>query len=128
MFGNGKITRTHGEHRGGEVLRCSFCSKTQDDVKKLIAGPADFICDECVSVCADIMADDTGSEALGQDSPEGRRWQARALMLTGTPDVCGLCGRLAIVGEMLLIGSRGSLCGECADVVEDALAQGKPAS
>jgi ATP-dependent Clp protease ATP-binding subunit ClpX len=41
-----------------EVLRCSFCNKDQNDVRKLIAGPTVFICDECVEVCNDIIADD----------------------------------------------------------------------
>src|SRR5262245_22383718 len=39
-------------------LRCSFCNKLQDEVPKLIAGPGVFICDECVEVCNDIIADD----------------------------------------------------------------------
>jgi ATP-dependent Clp protease ATP-binding subunit ClpX len=42
----------------GEILRCSFCNKDQNDVRKLIAGPTVYICDECVEVCNDIIADD----------------------------------------------------------------------
>ena len=45
-----------------EVLRCSFCNKDQNDVRKLIAGPTVFICDECVEVCNDIIADDNRFE------------------------------------------------------------------
>ena len=45
-----------------EVLRCSFCNKDQNDVRKLIAGPTVFICDECVEVCNDIIADDNRYE------------------------------------------------------------------
>jgi len=45
-----------------EVLRCSFCNKDQNDVKKLIAGPTVFICDECVEVCNDIISDDNRFE------------------------------------------------------------------
>ena len=45
-----------------ETLRCSFCNKDQNDVRKLIAGPTVFICDECVDVCNDIIADDRRSE------------------------------------------------------------------
>ncbi|MDR0311904.1 MAG: ATP-dependent Clp protease ATP-binding subunit ClpX [Acidobacteriota bacterium] len=41
-----------------EILRCSFCSKSQSDVKKLIAGPSVYICDECVDICNDIISDD----------------------------------------------------------------------
>ncbi|RMH32532.1 MAG: ATP-dependent Clp protease ATP-binding subunit ClpX [Nitrospirae bacterium] len=39
-------------------LRCSFCGKTRDQVRKLIAGPAVYICDECVGLCNDIMAEE----------------------------------------------------------------------
>ena len=48
-----------------EILRCSFCNKDQNDVRKLIAGPTVFICDECVDVCNDIIADDNRSETKG---------------------------------------------------------------
>jgi len=40
------------------ALRCSFCNKTQNEVKKLIAGPNVYICDECVEVCGDIIAEE----------------------------------------------------------------------
>ncbi len=43
---------------GDDALRCSFCSKSQREVKKLIAGPTVFICDECVDICLDIIAED----------------------------------------------------------------------
>jgi ATP-dependent Clp protease ATP-binding subunit ClpX len=39
----------------GDILRCSFCNKNQRDVKKLIAGPTVYICDECVDICLDII-------------------------------------------------------------------------
>ena len=51
-----------------EVLRCSFCNKDQSDVRKLIAGPTVFICDECVEVCNDIIADDNRFENRGTKS------------------------------------------------------------
>ena len=50
----------------GEVLRCSFCNKDQNDVRKLIAGPTVFICDECVDVCNDIIADDNRSDTKSE--------------------------------------------------------------
>ena len=52
----------------GEI-RCSFCNKTQDQVKKLIAGPAGvYICDECVDICADIIEEEFEDEpAAAQD-------------------------------------------------------------
>ena len=48
-----------------KILRCSFCNKDQNDVRKLIAGPTVFICDECVEVCNDIIADDNQFESKG---------------------------------------------------------------
>jgi len=46
-----------------ELLRCSFCNKTQREVRKLIAGPNVYICDECVDICLDIIAEDRAREA-----------------------------------------------------------------
>ena len=40
------------------ILYCSFCGKSQHEVRKLIAGPTVFICDECVELCMDILKDD----------------------------------------------------------------------
>lgn len=49
-------------------LTCSFCGKSQDEVKKLIAGPAVYICDECIELCNDIIAEEIRMEdALGPD-------------------------------------------------------------
>ncbi|MDH3785972.1 MAG: hypothetical protein OEV00_11675, partial [Acidobacteriota bacterium] len=42
------MSRKKGE---GEGLKCSFCNKSQRDVRKLIAGPTVYICDECVDIC-----------------------------------------------------------------------------
>jgi ATP-dependent Clp protease ATP-binding subunit ClpX len=47
----------------GDVLRCSFCNKNQRDVKKLIAGPTVYICDECVDICLDIIAEERNKES-----------------------------------------------------------------
>jgi len=46
----------------GEVLRCSFCGKSQDEVKRLIAGPAAYICDECIDLCNDIILEEGAAE------------------------------------------------------------------
>jgi ATP-dependent Clp protease ATP-binding subunit ClpX len=53
-----------------DVLRCSFCSKSQNDVKKLIAGPTVYICDECVDVCNEIIADDVVTSPVGEKLPK----------------------------------------------------------
>ena len=43
---------------GGELVKCSFCGKSQKQVKKLIAGPGVYICDECIDLCNDIIAEE----------------------------------------------------------------------
>ena len=42
----------------GELLKCSFCGKTQKQVKKLIAGPGVYICDECIDLCNEIIEEE----------------------------------------------------------------------
>ena len=49
------------------TLYCSFCGKSQHEVRKLIAGPTVFICDECVELCMDIIREETKSSALKSD-------------------------------------------------------------
>ena len=50
---------------GEKVLYCSFCGKSQHEVKKLIAGPSVFICDECIELCNDIIRDEVPAEVGG---------------------------------------------------------------
>jgi ATP-dependent Clp protease ATP-binding subunit ClpX len=52
---------------GEKTLYCSFCGKSQHEVKKLIAGPSVFICDECIELCNDIIRD----EAPAVEAPKG---------------------------------------------------------
>ena len=47
---------------GGGTLKCSFCGKSQNDVRKLIAGPTVYICDECIELCNDIIAEEWEEE------------------------------------------------------------------
>ena len=51
-----KLERATGQ-RLPKALHCSFCGKSQQEVAKLIAGPFVFICDECVAMCNDVVAD-----------------------------------------------------------------------
>jgi len=58
------MAKETGKH--GSNLICSFCGKTQDEVRKLVAGPSVYICDECVDLCNDILTEeleDVGSKA-----------------------------------------------------------------
>ena len=50
-------------NKGYEKIRCSFCGKSEDQVRKLIAGPGDvYICDECINVCSEIVEEELGEE------------------------------------------------------------------
>ena len=57
---------TSGE--SGKLLYCSFCGKSQNEVRKLIAGPSVFICDECVDLCNDIIREEIQEAAAEGDS------------------------------------------------------------
>jgi ATP-dependent Clp protease ATP-binding subunit ClpX len=68
------------KNNGDEALRCSFCNKSQNDVRKLIAGPTVFICDECVRVCNDIIEDDQTVEAEGKIHPLPKPHEVKAYL------------------------------------------------
>ncbi|HVB04870.1 MAG TPA: ATP-dependent Clp protease ATP-binding subunit ClpX [Acidimicrobiales bacterium] len=59
---------------GGELVKCSFCGKSQKQVKKLIAGPGVYICDECIELCNDIIEEELAesSEVSFEDLPKPR--------------------------------------------------------
>ncbi|HSO24245.1 MAG TPA: ATP-dependent Clp protease ATP-binding subunit ClpX [Chondromyces sp.] len=75
--------------REGDVLRCSFCGKSQHEVRKLIAGPTVYICNECVEVCLDIIAEDRVHEA-----------KARQQVLPKPPEVKAFIDEYVIGQEM----------------------------
>ncbi|MFZ0371573.1 MAG: ClpX C4-type zinc finger protein, partial [Halobacillus sp.] len=43
-------------------LKCSFCGKSQEQVRKLVAGPGVYICDECIELCTEIVEEELGNE------------------------------------------------------------------
>ncbi|HUO47610.1 MAG TPA: ATP-dependent Clp protease ATP-binding subunit ClpX [Acidimicrobiales bacterium] len=59
---------------GGDLVKCSFCGKSQKQVKKLIAGPGVYICDECIDLCNDIIAEELAesTELSFEDLPKPR--------------------------------------------------------
>ena len=54
----------------GADLLCSFCGKSQEEVKKLIAGPSVYICDECIELCNEIIAEEYEKEEAGKEGPD----------------------------------------------------------
>ncbi|HEX8720621.1 MAG TPA: ATP-dependent Clp protease ATP-binding subunit ClpX [Pyrinomonadaceae bacterium] len=55
--------------RTDDTLRCSFCGKSQNEVKTLIAGPTVYICNECIDICNEIITDDQQAEAVASRPP-----------------------------------------------------------
>ncbi|MBK1693764.1 ATP-dependent protease ATP-binding subunit ClpX [Chromatium weissei] len=69
----------HGKSDEGKLLYCSFCGKSQHEVRKLIAGPSVFICDECVELCNDIIREEM-QDSVGENIshlPKPREIKAR---------------------------------------------------
>ncbi|ADE12032.1 ATP-dependent Clp protease ATP-binding subunit ClpX [Sideroxydans lithotrophicus] len=59
---------TSDKNKGDKLLYCSFCGKSQHEVRKLIAGPSVFVCDECIALCNDIIREETQSSIGGDKS------------------------------------------------------------
>lgn len=59
-----KVSGKNGGGEGKNTLYCSFCGKSQHEVRKLIAGPTVFICDECVELCMDIIREESKSSLV----------------------------------------------------------------
>ncbi len=62
--------RTNGESGNNKLLYCSFCGKNQHEVRKLIAGPSVYICDECVELCNDIIREEVKDVAPKKSKDE----------------------------------------------------------
>jgi ATP-dependent Clp protease ATP-binding subunit ClpX len=60
MFPRGEKMFKFNDEKG--QLKCSFCGKTQDQVRKLVAGPGVYICDECIELCTEIVEEELGTE------------------------------------------------------------------
>ena len=98
-------------------LRCSFCGKAQSEVRKLIAGPTVFICDECVDVCRDIIADDMHANDVEPPLPLPKG------ALHGPPVQCALCSTFVPSSDVIPIPHRGVVCLGCVGDVEAAIAE-----
>jgi ATP-dependent protease Clp ATPase subunit len=106
-------------------LHCSFCNKTEDDVRKLIAGPTVYICDECVAVCVGILADDrrAGREAAATGStpgasPSTKDWPSSDAW-------CAFCGNVATLETALVIENRTLLCESCVEAIAATAAEAR---
>src|SRR5439155_527480 len=76
--------------KGGKPYRCSFCGKSQDQVRKLIAGQGVYICDECITLCREIVDEEfmetPKARTLGAKVPSPRRINEILLRLIQAAD------------------------------------------
>jgi hypothetical protein len=117
MWHRGKKTQAGVQPGPQDDLRCSFCSKGRAQVAKLIAGPNVYICDECVSLCDDILAEERDKLDAARESvaPQVPRPAARPVISTGL--LCALCRFPVEVGGFITIPDRGPLCAACLDAI-----------
>jgi ClpX C4-type zinc finger len=92
-------------------LICSFCGKDQDQVRKLIAGPSVYICDECVDLCNDILEGE-----CEQETPAGQAPQQGTVF--NRDSRCALCHLPKPSEELLAVPERGLICTVCLDAVK----------
>ena len=93
---------------------CSFCGKTAEQVRRLIAGPRVYICDECVDLCNEII-----EREVERESPAGHPAVTPATVYLVAS--CALCRLPKPNEELVGIPDRGFICALCAPVVRSAL-------
>jgi hypothetical protein len=85
------------------LTRCSFCTKSEDEVRKLFAGPTVWICNECIDLCNDIIAEEA-EDAEDAEDAMGERGHR-----------CSFCGKHADEVGKLIAGPTVYICNECID-------------
>ncbi|MBA3693981.1 MAG: hypothetical protein H0X15_16030 [Acidobacteria bacterium] len=85
-----------------ELLRCSFCGKSQSEVKKLIAGPNVNICGECATALASLPKNATPAEVRSES--------------------CSFCGKRAREVDVVLGSEQVRICIECLDICQEIIA------
>jgi len=103
----------------GKTYTCSFCGKSQDEVRKLIAGPTVYICDECIDLCNDIIAEEVDHEAQleGPASP---------VSSPNAPTWCRVCQLPKPAEEVVAVPELGFVCHRCVDMIRAATDESEP--
>jgi hypothetical protein len=96
-----------------EGVKCSFCGKHQDEVRKIIAGPNVYICDECIDLCNDIIEQECEAE-------EGRGEPPPPSESLATSAACIVCCLPKPMEEVVPLPERGFICAGCVEAVRTA--------
>ena len=100
-------------------LDCTFCGKSQGEVRKLIAGPTVYICDECIKLCNDIIAEKAGKPPL-EDQPRSDKEERTGGTMTLR---CSFCGKQQHEVQTLIAGPSAYICDECIGLCNDIIAE-----
>src|SRR5262249_39061186 len=106
--------KKHDDSSKPPELRCSFFGKKQDEVKCLVAWPAAYICDECIDICNEIIAEKRADQ---QFNPA-----AKADIVVEGGGICSFCQTVLPDSKMLMVPERGQLCPVCVKATRAALA------
>jgi hypothetical protein len=108
MFGRKKQSM---DDQAGQILfRCSFCNNSQKEVRRLIAGPTVYICDECVRICFQVLNQEKEAEA-----------SSSASAAADGAVTCSLCRIVALPAGAVILPGRAPLCSPCATAVAEAV-------
>jgi hypothetical protein len=99
-----------------DTLQCSFCGKTQDQVRTLIAGPKVYICDECIDLCDELVAEKAAQEVR---QPERRPVEEQGESVAGTP-LCLVCRLPRGLAEVVFVPALGPVCTICSAAIRAA--------
>jgi hypothetical protein len=96
------------------ALVCSFCGKNQDEVRKLIAGPAVYICDECIDLCNDIIAEECNDQQAGTE-------QATASEESTREPICAFCNEPRNPEKLVPIAAGMRFCTTCIQAIHTVI-------
>jgi hypothetical protein len=102
-------------------LHCSFCGKHQHEVRKLIAGPTVYICDECVKLCNEIIAGEAKRAEPAPEQPAPPKGEGIAK--TDNLLCCSFCGKSQREVKNLIAGPTVYICDECIGLCNDIIAE-----
>ena len=97
-------------------LVCSFCGKSQDEVRKLIAGPTVYICNECIDLCNDIIRDEADfDQPVSENAAEPKE--------TRQKPICALCTQPRGLTDLVHIAAGMRLCTVCLEAIHTVTEQ-----
>jgi hypothetical protein len=104
-------------------LSCTFCGKSQRDVRKLIAGPTVYICDECIKKCNDIFAEEAKRMELAPERTPSPPKEQKGAKKPKQTLCCSFCGKSQKEVKKLIAGPTVYICDECIGLCNDIIAE-----